>query len=81
MAKVHAITFLISREYVSVNWSDSSLKHEMYPMISEKGALVLILEQVSSGLKVLSLEYKSLWKKIYIFLDIAFLQEETTALA
>lgn len=28
MAKVHAITFLISCEYVSVNWSDSSLKHE-----------------------------------------------------
>lgn len=28
MAKVHAITFLISCEYVSVNGSDSSLKHE-----------------------------------------------------
>ena len=46
MAKVHAITFLISCEYVSVNWSDSSLKHEMYHVISEKGVLVLILEQV-----------------------------------
>lgn len=46
MAKVHAITFLISCEYVSVNCSDSSLKHEMYHVTSEKAELVLFLEQV-----------------------------------
>lgn len=30
MAKVHIITFLISCEYVPVNWDDSSRRHEMW---------------------------------------------------
>lgn len=49
MAKVHAITFLISCEYVSVNWSDSSLKHEYYHVTwkkKKKTELVLFLQQV-----------------------------------
>lgn len=59
MAKVHAITFLISCEYVSVNWSDSSLKHEMCHVISKKAVLVVNLEcrHMSAGLKVLAFKY------------------------
>lgn len=84
---MHAITFLISCEYVSVNWSDSSLKHEMHHVFARKAVLIPILEQVcvfwvKSSVTEVGLAERE--KKKLIILDIALffpLQEETTGLS
>lgn len=45
MAKVYIITFLISCEYVSVNWTDLYLKNETCHVVSHL-TLVLIIQLV-----------------------------------